>query len=86
LAHEAPQLCGYYSIGYLECYGNVIEKTLSENRWQRLRKVLGIVPLSGPWATVPELFFDKKQLISALQQLLISYQTWGWIVKHHSKL
>ena len=35
--------------------------------------VLGIVPLSGPWATVPELLFEKKQLIPALQELLVSY-------------
>jgi hypothetical protein len=33
------------------------------------------VPLGGPWATVPELLFEKKQLIPALQQLLISYHT-----------
>jgi hypothetical protein len=26
----------------------------------------------GPWSTVPELFFDKKQLIPALKQLLLS--------------
>jgi site-specific DNA recombinase len=35
--------------------------------------VLPIVHHGGPWATVPELFFDKKQLISALQQLMSSY-------------
>jgi len=29
---------------------------------------------SGPWATVPELLFEKVQLIPALQELLISYQ------------
>jgi len=27
----------------------------------------------GPFWTVPELFFEKKQLIPALQQLLIAY-------------
>jgi len=27
----------------------------------------------GPWLTVPELLFEKKQLIPALQQLLVSY-------------
>jgi len=27
----------------------------------------------GPWLTVPELLFEKKQLIPTLQQLLISY-------------
>jgi len=34
--------------------------------------VLGIVPLSGPWGTVPELLFEKKGLIPAVQQLLVS--------------
>jgi len=29
----------------------------------------------GPWGTVPELLFEKKQLISPLQQLLISHHT-----------
>jgi len=29
----------------------------------------------GPWGTVPELLFEKKQLIPVLQQLLISYHT-----------
>jgi len=33
-----------------------------------------LVILGGPWLTVPELFFDKKQLILALQQLLLSYR------------
>jgi hypothetical protein len=27
----------------------------------------------GHWGTVPELLFEKKYLISALQQLLVSY-------------
>jgi site-specific DNA recombinase len=35
--------------------------------------VLSIVHHGGPWLTVPELFFDKKQLIPALRQLLTSY-------------
>jgi len=30
---------------------------------------------SGPYGTVPELLFEKKQLIQSLQQLLVSYQT-----------
>jgi site-specific DNA recombinase len=34
--------------------------------------VLPIVHYGGPWLTVPELLFEKKQLIPALQQLLIS--------------
>jgi hypothetical protein len=30
--------------------------------------------LSGePWGTVPELLFEKKQLMPALQELLVSY-------------
>jgi len=37
------------------------------------RGVLGIVPFGGPWATVPELFFEKKELIPVLQELLVSY-------------
>jgi hypothetical protein len=31
-------------------------------------RVPGIIPLSGPFETVPELLFEKKQLIPALQQ------------------
>ena len=34
--------------------------------------VLSTVQHGGPWLTVPELLFEKKQLISALQQLLVS--------------
>ena len=37
--------------------------------------VLGIVPFGGPFGTVSELLFDKKQLIPALQELLVSYHT-----------
>jgi len=32
-----------------------------------------IVHYGGPFGTVPELFFQKKELIPALQQLLLSY-------------
>jgi hypothetical protein len=28
---------------------------------------------SGPWGTVPELLFEKKGLIPAVQQLLVSH-------------
>ena len=38
---------------------------------------VGVLPIDtpgGPWGTVPELFFEKKQLIPALQQLILSYQ------------
>jgi hypothetical protein len=37
---------------------------------------VGVLPMvipGGPWRTVPELLFEKKGLIPALQQLLISY-------------
>lgn len=37
-------------------------------------RVLPIVHDGGPWGTVPELLFEKKQLIPALQQLLVSYR------------
>ena len=36
-------------------------------------EVLPIVTLGGPWLTVPELFFEKKQLIPTLQRFLISH-------------
>ena len=36
------------------------------------RSMVQIPPLT-PVATVPELFFDKKQLIPTLQQILISH-------------
>ena len=39
------------------------------------REQVGVLPietLGGPLWTVPELFFEKKQLIPALQRLLIS--------------
>jgi len=53
----------------------VIEKTLlgQFESFRSWRGVLGIVPLSGPWGTVPELLFEKKGLILALQQLLVSH-------------
>jgi hypothetical protein len=34
--------------------------------------VLSIDTPSGPWGTVPELLFEKKGLIPAVQQLLVS--------------
>jgi len=33
----------------------------------------GIVTYGGPYGTVPELLFEKKELIPMLQQLLTSY-------------
>ena len=33
----------------------------------------GAVTNGGPWATVPELLFEKKGLIPVLQQLLVCY-------------
>jgi hypothetical protein len=52
-------------------HGKVIENTLHGIVCLKCRGVLGIVPLSGH-GTIPELLFDKKQLIPALQQLLVS--------------
>jgi len=34
--------------------------------------VVILLPNGGPWGTVPELLFEKKGLIPALQQLIIS--------------
>jgi len=34
--------------------------------------VLPTVRHGGPWATVPELLFEKRQLIPAIQQLLVT--------------
>jgi hypothetical protein len=48
-------------------HGKVIEKTFLEGD----RRVLGIVTFGGPFGTVPELLFEKKGLITALQQMLI---------------
>ena len=36
-------------------------------------EVLPIDTPSGPWGTVPELLFEKKELIPSLQELLVSY-------------
>jgi len=36
-------------------------------------EVLPMVTPGGPWGTVPELLFEKNDLIPAVQQLLISY-------------
>jgi hypothetical protein len=44
--------------------GKVFEKTLPHGR------VLGILPLGGPNGTVPELMFEKKELINKIQQIL----------------
>jgi hypothetical protein len=33
------------------------------------------VTFGGPYGTVPELLFEKKGLIPAIQQLLVSYHT-----------
>jgi len=35
--------------------------------------ILFLQVAGGPWLTVPELLFEKKNLIPALQQLLISF-------------
>jgi hypothetical protein len=31
------------------------------------------ITYGGPWGTVPELLFEKKGLIPALQRLIVSY-------------
>jgi hypothetical protein len=33
-----------------------------------------MITCGGPWGTVPELLFEKKQLIPVLQQLLASHR------------
>jgi len=39
-----------------------------------LQATLGqLLQISGLWGTIPELLFEKKGLIPALQQLLTSY-------------
>ena len=38
-------------------------------------KVLPFVQNGGPYGTVPELLFEKKELIPIIQQLLIKYHT-----------
>jgi hypothetical protein len=50
-------------IGFLSHDQSTIGKTFS--------KVLPFVHDGGPFGTVPELLFEKKGLIPALQQLLI---------------
>ena len=40
---------------------------------QETAGVSPIVHYGGLWGTVPELLFEKKQLIPALQQLLVAY-------------
>jgi hypothetical protein len=40
------------------------------------KEVVGVLPIdtpSGPYWTVPELLFEKKGLIPAIQQLLVSH-------------
>ena len=51
-------------------HGKVNEKTLPGQSCLEYRVVLGIVPFGGPFGTVPELLFEKKQLIPPVQQLL----------------
>jgi len=38
-------------------------------------RVLPIDTPSGPWGTVPELLFEKKGLIPAVQELIVSHRT-----------
>ena len=37
---------------------------------------IGVLPIGtpgGPYGTVPELFFEKKELIPSLQKLIVTY-------------
>jgi hypothetical protein len=47
----------------------ILPKGVTEERLP----VLSIVHYGGPWGTVPELLFEKKGLIPALQRLIVSY-------------
>ena len=59
--------------GFRKDHGKVTENTFPVKvKSLRSRLVLGIVPLGGPFGTVSEVLFEKKQLIPALQQLLAS--------------
>lgn len=49
------------------------EKTLPDKRGPFIRVVLGIILFGeSPW-TNPELLFEEKGMISAVQQLLVSW-------------
>ena len=57
--------------GCLTCRG---ARRRSVERSITLRNVQSMVKNSGgPWLTVPELLFEKKGLIPAIQQLLVSH-------------
>jgi len=53
--------------------------TCHATRWKTQgtnREQIGVLPIDtpgGPWATVPELLFEKKKLIPALEHILIYY-------------
>jgi len=56
----------------------VIEYTIPMPPSQLSEEKVGVLPIvqyGGPHRTVPELLFEKKQLIPALQQLLVSHCT-----------
>jgi len=44
-----------------------------DGRKKQLAEILPIVSFGGPFGTVPELLFEKNELIPMLQQLLLSY-------------
>jgi len=53
-----------------------IERDITKNNWKISTDGGGSSAYCHPWwaiRTVPELFFEKKQLVPALQQLLLSY-------------
>ncbi|MDP2730828.1 MAG: hypothetical protein Q8O55_10160 [Dehalococcoidales bacterium] len=58
--------------------GRLLKKTLPEKSVLDFLGVLGIVPFGGPFGTVPELLFEKKGLIPALQQLLVQADDLGF--------
>jgi len=56
----------------------VIQYNLPMPSDEKRNQTIGVLPvdtLGGPFGTVPELFFEKKGLIPALQQILVSHLT-----------
>ncbi len=53
------------------CYNSHVPVKKDETKSTEA-EVLPLETLSGPFGTVPELLFEKKGLILAIQQLLVS--------------
>ncbi|MGA8849765.1 MAG: hypothetical protein WB564_08110 [Dehalococcoidia bacterium] len=51
-------------------------KTWAIRNWRKNRKLTcgNLITYGGPLGTVPELLFERKGLIPALQRLLVGYQ------------